>query len=624
MIQAVELSKSYGDLSLFENLSFTIPQRARIALVARNGSGKSSLMDILAGVDTPDSGSVVRRNDITVGYLPQSPDIDASLSIIEALFHGSTPEAEVVAEYERALLSGDSERITNAAHRMDDIGAWDFESRVKTILSRLRLDKLDAKVGTLSGGELKRLSLAMLLIDEPDVMLLDEPTNHLDLDMVEWLEEYLCKCGRTIFMVTHDRYFLDRVATDIYELEDGTIYSYKGSYGDFVANRAERHAIEESKRRSALNIYRREAEWMRRMPQARGHKAVYRKEAFYRIKEQAFAKRHQEQVELIATDSRLGTKIFEAYDLSLRFGDKILLDNFSYTFTRGEKMGIIGRNGTGKSSFLNILTGMIPPDSGHVELGESLRIGYYRQQGISFKEGQRVIDAVTEIAEHISLEDGSVLSASQLLTRFLFPPDKQYGLISKLSGGERRRLYLLTILMGNPNFLILDEPTNDLDILTLGVLEEYLEKFKGCLMVVSHDRFFMDKVVDHLLVFEGEGKIRLFEGSYTDYRNKQLEEEEKRLAEHEKVKNNDKQPKNNVPTPQRRPGKLSYKEQRELEQLEKEMEELTSRKQELETLMSNPTDGIDISEISVEYGAISQQLDEKEFRWLELEEIKNG
>ncbi len=618
MIQAIDLSKSYGEQSLFTGLTFTVPLRSRIALIARNGTGKSTLMDILAGVDTPDSGEVVRRNDITVGYLPQTPAIDPSLSVMEAACRHDATKARIVCRYEEALASGDEASIAETTHMMDDSGSWGVESRIKEVLSRLKLDDTAKSVSVLSGGELKRLALAMLLVQEPDVMLLDEPTNHLDLDMVEWLEEYLCKCGKTIFMVTHDRYFLDRVATDIYEIEAGVLHTYKGSYGDFVEMRAERHAQQESRRRSAMSVYRREAEWMRRMPQARGHKSRHRQEEFYRTRDKAFAVATERQVEMIEVGSRLGTKIFEARDLSLRYGDKVLLDGYSYTFTRGEKMGIIGRNGTGKSTFLKLLTGAIAPDRGSVDLGESLRIGYYRQEGMTFDEGARVIDIVSDIAEHLTLTDGSTLSASQLLTRFLFPPERQYDMVAKLSGGERRRLYLLTILMGGPNFLILDEPTNDLDILTLGILEEYLESFAGCVIVVSHDRFFMDKAVDHLLVFEGDGRLKLFEGSYTDYRNKQLEEEERRQYD-----NRNKKP---APKPQNiekpaRPRKLSYAERRELESLDGEIASLTGRKTEIETKLANPSPEDDMAALSMEYQTVSQSLDEKEMRWLELSEI---
>ncbi len=618
MIQAIDLSKSYGEQSLFTGLTFTVPLRSRIALIARNGTGKSTLMDILAGVDTPDSGEVVRRNDITVGYLPQTPAIDPSLSVMEAACRHDATKARIVCRYEEALASGDEASIAETTHMMDDSGSWGVESRIKEVLSRLKLDDTAKSVSVLSGGELKRLALAMLLVQEPDVMLLDEPTNHLDLDMVEWLEEYLCKCGKTIFMVTHDRYFLDRVATDIYEIEAGVLHTYKGSYGDFVEMRAERHAQQESRRRSAMSICRREAEWMRRMPQARGHKSRHRQEEFYRTRDKAFAVATERQVEMIEVGSRLGTKIFEARDLSLRYGDKVLLDGYSYTFTRGEKMGIIGRNGTGKSTFLKLLTGAIAPDRGSVDLGESLRIGYYRQEGMTFDEGARVIDIVSDIAEHLTLTDGSTLSASQLLTRFLFPPERQYDMVAKLSGGERRRLYLLTILMGGPNFLILDEPTNDLDILTLGILEEYLESFAGCVIVVSHDRFFMDKAVDHLLVFEGDGKLKLFEGSYTDYRNKQLEEEERRQYD-----NRNKKP---APKPQNiekpaRPRKLSYAERRELESLDGKIASLTGRKTEIETKLANPSPEDDMAALSMEYQTVSQSLDEKEMRWLELSEI---
>lgn len=617
MIQAVDLSKSYGDNLLFKGLSFAVPERSRIALIARNGTGKSSLMDILAGVAVPDEGAVVRRNGITVGYLSQNPVINPSFTVMEAVCHSGTREAVLVRDYEQALASGDSALIAEMTHRMDDSNSWAFESRVTGILSRLRLDDTSARVATLSGGQLKRLALAILLTDEPDVMLLDEPTNHLDLAMVEWLEDYLCKCGKTIFMVTHDRYFLDRVATDIYELDCGMFYSYKGSYGDFVADRAERHARMESERRSAMNLYRREAEWMRRMPQARGHKSRYRQEAFYRVKERAFAVRTEDKPVLIGTSSRLGTKIFEARDLSLRYGDKVLLDKYNYVFTRGEKMGIIGRNGTGKSSFLKLLTGVIAPDSGTIDRGESLRIGYYRQEGIEFRPDDRVIDVVTSIADHITLTDGSTIGASQLLTRFLFPPERQYNMVAKLSGGERRRLYLLTILMTNPNFLILDEPTNDLDILTLGVLEEYLESFAGCVIVVSHDRFFMDKAVDHLLVFEGDGKLKLFEGSYTEYRNRQIEMEEAQ-AESEARKKASARP---APVRPDRPRKLTYNEQREMERLEADIADLSERKGTIEALLSNPTEGDDLAALSVEYQGIVSALDEKEMRWLELSDV---
>ncbi|MFI3262113.1 MAG: ABC-F family ATP-binding cassette domain-containing protein [Rikenellaceae bacterium] len=618
MIQVENITKTFGEQLLYENLSLSIQERSRIALIAINGAGKTTLLNIIAKVEEPDSGSIVYRNDIRIGYLSQKPDIDESLTVLEAIYRSDDEISSTVRDYEKAILESNHELTSTLLTKMDSLNAWDFEYRAKEILSRLKIRDLSQRVSTLSGGQLKRVALAIVLINDPDVLILDEPTNHLDLEMSAWLEEYLIKRDKTLLMVTHDRYFLERVCTNIYELDQCSLFQYKGSYNDYLLKRNERIEQFNSEVERAQNLYRRELEWMRRMPQARGHKAKYREDAFYEIKDKAFKKRNDATIEIALGGSRLGTKIFEMKEVSKSFdSSKVILDKFSYTFSRYEKLGIIGNNGTGKSTFLKILTGGMSADSGITDIGESVKFGYFRQDGVDFDENKRVIDVIKDIAEVVTLANGSTITASQLLTHFLFTPDTQYNYVYKLSGGEKRKLYLLTILMESPNFLILDEPTNDLDIVTLNILEEFLAGFGGCLIVVSHDRYFMDKVVDHLLVFEGNGVLRIFEGNYTQYRNAELDKidmerkAEKPQQQVEKVA----KPKNNT-------RKLTYKEKCELEALDKEIPELEAKKAELEAKMSNGTLGSDeIMTISKEYEALTEDLDEKSFRWLELSEI---
>ncbi|MFI3321896.1 MAG: ABC-F family ATP-binding cassette domain-containing protein [Rikenellaceae bacterium] len=621
MIQLHNISKWFGDFLLYENLSLYITEGSRIALLAKNGCGKSTLLNIIAGKDSADGGDITFRRDIKIGYLCQNPFFESDATILEAIYHSNPALITTIENYHKAIENNDADKISHYATQMDSYGGWDIEVRAKAILSKLNIFDLTQKVNTLSGGEQRRVALAQVLVDNPDVLILDEPTNHLDLEMSAWLEEYLLKCGKTLFMVTHDRYFLDRVCTDIYEIDQKELFSYKGGYSDYVEKRAIRIEQFETEKERAQNLYRTELDWMRRMPQARGTKAKYRKDAFYEIKDKAFATRSDSKVRINVGEARLGTKIFEAKDLYKSFGEKCVLRNFTYTFNRGEKLGIIGKNGSGKSTLLKLLTAQISPDSGVVDLGSSVKFGYYKQEGINFDDNTKVIDVVRDIAEVVTLGDGSTVGVSQFLTQFMFEPAVQHSFVAKLSGGERRRLYLLTILMRSPNFLILDEPTNDLDIATLNVLESYLENFGGCLIVVSHDRFFMDKVVDHLLVFEDDGVTKLFEGNYTQYRNAKEEEEELKAAL---------KPQNSASTaprhePKERQKKLSYKEKQEYEALEKDIESLEAEKSEIESkLASGECSNDELIALTTRHGAVSEELDEKEMRWLELEEIKSG
>lgn len=616
MIQLENISKSFGDQLLYENISLTISGGSRIALVAKNGAGKTTLLNIIASQDEPDSGEVVIKKDIKVGYLPQDPLIDGLLTVLDAIYHTDSDLITTVREYEAAVVNDDHVKINLLVPKMDTLSAWDFEYRAKEILSRLKITDLSQLVSTLSGGQLKRVALARVLIDNPDVLILDEPTNHLDLEMAEWLENYLISSDKTLFMVTHDRYFLDRICTDIYELDHSALYQYKGGYTDYVRKRAERIEQFNQDIEKAQNLFKRELEWMRRMPQARSHKAKYREDAFYDIKDKAFEKRNDKNVEIALGGSRLGTKIFEIVDVNKNFDSKVILKDFSYTFTRYEKLGIVGKNGAGKSTFLNILTGTMTPDNGLVDIGESVKFGYYRQSGMNFDENLKVIDTVKNIAEIVTLSNGSTITVSQLLNHFLFPPETQYNYVYKLSGGEKRRLYLLTILMQNPNFLILDEPTNDLDIMTLNVLEDFLENFGGCLIVVSHDRYFMDKVVDHLMVFEGEGKIRNFEGNYTQYRNA---EEEKEEAEASKQKLTS--PKKEIITKEHI-RKLTFKEKREMEEIDTELPKLEKEKADIENkLSSGSLTPEELISTSKTHGDLTEKIDELSMRWLELSEI---
>ncbi len=619
MIQLQNITKSFGDLLLYKDLSLSISEGQRIGLIARNGAGKSTLLNIIAGREGVDSGNVVFRNGISVGYLQQEPFFDDHQTVLEAIYHTDSELMRTVASYERAVASGQASSITEWSLQMDAVDGWSVEHRIQTILSQLHIFDLEQRIGTLSGGQRKRLALAQVLIDAHDVVLMDEPTNHLDLSMSEWLEDYLLNNGKTLFMVTHDRYFLDRICTDIYELDDMSLYCYQGNYEKYLLRREERITRFNNEVDKARNLFRRELEWMRRMPQARGTKAKYRKDAFEETKEKAFQRRHESVLSIQQEKQRLGTKIFEMKDVSKKFGEKKILERFSYTFSRYEKLGIVGDNGVGKTTFLELLTGSLVPDSGFIDVGASVRFGYYRQQGMSFDGQMKVIDAVRSVAEVVTLEGGRVVTASQMLTRFLFPPSTQQSYIYKLSGGERRRLYLLTILMQHPNFLILDEPTNDLDIVTLNVLENYLEEFSGCLIVVSHDRYFMDKVVDHLMVLEGDGQVRFFAGNYTEYRNEMELLKEKKREERSLISSSSS-------TSSSRPvreksSKLTYKERQEYEQLGKDIEELENRKKSLEEQLSRGTLSVEeLTSLSTCYGACNDELEEKSLRWFELSE----
>lgn len=616
-LQVDGLTKSFGDLVLFENISFGIAEGERVGLIAKNGSGKTTLLNILTGKEGYDEGRIVFRNGIRVGYLEQSPSYPEELTVMQACFYQGNATTDLIQEYEQCMQTEGNPGMMEILDRMDHAKAWDYEQKAKQILSELHIRDFNQKIGHLSGGQLKRVALANVLILEPDLIILDEPTNHLDLDMTEWLEEYLHRSTLSLLMVTHDRYFLDRVCSSIIEIDNLQIYKYSGNYSYYLEKRQERMDAANAEVARANNLYRTELDWMRRMPQARGHKARYREEAFYELEKVAKRRFSDEEVKLNMKATYIGSKIFEADHLFKSFGKKKILDDFSYIFSRYEKMGIIGNNGTGKSTFIKILLGLVQPDSGTVDVGETVRFGYYSQEGLQFDEQMKVIDVVRDIAEVIDLGNGSRLTASQFLQYFLFSPEKQFSYVYKLSGGEKRRLYLCTVLMRNPNFLVLDEPTNDLDIVTLQTLEEYLTGFKGCLMVVSHDRYFMDKVVDHLLVFNGEGDIRDFPGSYTDYRDwKEVK------AQHDKAQVKPMEKKDaRVRTNDKR--KLSYKERQEYEALEKEIPQLEAEKKALEEAMCSGTLSADeITEKSKRFSELGDLIDEKSMRWLELSELE--
>lgn len=616
-LQVENLTKSFGDLVLFNGISFGIAEGQRIGLIAKNGSGKTTLLNILAGKEGYDEGKITFRRDLRVGYLEQSPKYPEELTVLEACFYHGNSTVELIKEYERCMETPGNPGMDELLVRMEHEKAWDYERRAKQILSQLKIRDFSQKIGHLSGGQLKRVALANILITEPDLLILDEPTNHLDLDMTEWLEEYLNRGSLSLLMVTHDRYFLDRVSSEIIEIDNRQLYSYKGNYSYYLEKRQERIEATNAEIARANNLYRTELEWMRRMPQARGHKARYREEAFYELEKVAKQRTYDANVKLDVKASYIGSKIFESDHLCKHFGDLKILDDFSYIFARYEKMGIVGNNGTGKSTFIKILMGLEKPDSGTLDIGETVRFGYYSQEGLQFNEQMKVIDVITDIAEVIELGNGKRLTASQFLQHFLFTPETQHSYVYKLSGGERRRLYLCTVLMRNPNFLVLDEPTNDLDIVTLQVLEEYLQNFKGCVIVVSHDRYFMDKVVDHLLVFKGQGDIRDFPGNYSDYRDWKLAK-----AEHEKEAAKPKEEKTQrVRLNDKR--RMTFKERKEFEQLEKEIAALEEEKKQIEEALCSGTLSVDeLTEKSKRLPLLNDELDEKTMRWLELSEIE--
>ena len=616
-LQVENLTKSFGDLVLFNGISFGIAEGQRIGLIAKNGSGKTTLLNILAGKEGYDEGKITFRRDLRVGYLEQSPKYPEELTVLEACFYHGNSTVELIKEYERCMETPGNPGMDELLVRMEHEKAWDYERRAKQILSQLKIRDFSQKIGHLSGGQLKRVALANILITEPDLLILDEPTNHLDLDMTEWLEEYLNRGSLSLLMVTHDRYFLDCVCSEIIEIDNRQLYSYKGNYSYYLEKRQERIEATNAEIARANNLYRTELEWMRRMPQARGHKARYREEAFYELEKVAKQRTYDANVKLDVKASYIGSKIFESDHLCKHFGDLKILDDFSYLFARYEKMGIVGNNGTGKSTFIKILMGLEKPDSGTLDIGETVRFGYYSQEGLQFNEQMKVIDVITDIAEVIELGNGKRLTASQFLQHFLFTPETQHSYVYKLSGGERRRLYLCTVLMRNPNFLVLDEPTNDLDIVTLQVLEEYLQNFKGCVIVVSHDRYFMDKVVDHLLVFKGQGDIRDFPGNYSDYRDWKLAK-----AEHEKEAAKPKEEKTQrVRLNDKR--RMTFKERKEFEQLEKEIAALEEEKKQIEEALCSGTLSVDeLTEKSKRLPLLNDELDEKTMRWLELSEIE--
>ena len=627
-LQVEGLTKSVGDRVLFNRISFGIAEGQRVGLIAKNGTGKSTLLNILSGKDGYDEGSIVYRRDLEVGYLEQTPYYPPEQTVIEACFSHGNAVTRLIKEYETCMAVPGHPGLDEILDRMERAKAWDYENRAKQILSQLKIYSFDQKVSTLSGGQLKRVALANVLILNPDLLILDEPTNHLDLEMIEWLEEYLKRSRLSLLMVTHDRYFLDRVCSVIWELDDHTMYTYRGNYSYYLQKRQERIDAATAETARASNLYRTELEWMRRMPCARGHKARYRKEAFYELEKVAKRKVEEQNLSLEVKSAYIGSKIFEAEYVSKSYGpDRVILKDFFYTFSRYEKMGIVGNNGTGKSTFVKMLLGLEKPDSGRFVVGETVRFGYYSQEGLAFDEQLKVIDVVRNIAEYIDLGGGRRLSAMQFLQHFMFSPQEQQNYVYKLSGGERRRLYLCTVLMRNPNFLVLDEPTNDLDIVTLQILEEYLRHFKGCVIVVSHDRYFMDKVVDHLLVFQGQGDVRDFPGNYTQYREWQ-EEKERFEREQQKVvpdsrKNAEPDSSRNSRPSQERKRKLTFKERREMEALEQEIAELEAEKKAIEEALCSGTLSVEeLTEKSKRLPVVNDDIDVKSMRWLELSEIE--
>ena len=619
ILQIENLTKSFGDRILFNDISFGVFEGDKIGVIAKNGTGKTTLLRTIAGIEPYDSGNIVFRNDLRIGFLEQVPQFNENLSVIDVCLNGDDELSKAVREYELAVTSGNGDSMSEAILRMDSLSAWDYEDRFKQILSQLKISDVYQKIGQLSGGQIKRIALAKILINNPEFLMLDEPTNHLDIEMIEWLEDYLSRSKISLLMVTHDRYFLDNVCSKILEIDQTEAFEYNGNYNYYLEKRQERIDSQNAEVARAKNLLRKELDWMRRQPQARGSKAKYRIDAYYELEKKASTHRIDKDVTLNIKSGYIGSKIFDALNVSKRFGNKVILDDFNYTFSRYEKLGIVGGNGVGKSTFIKLLLGEVEPDSGCFDIGETVKFGYYSQQGILFNETKKVIDAVQEIAEHITFDEKTSYSASQFLQLFLFSPADQQKLISKLSGGEKRRLYLATVLMRKPNFLILDEPTNDLDIRTLEVLEDYLDRFKGCVIIVSHDRFFMDRIVDHIFVFEGDGKIKDFPGGYSDYRYWK-KEKEKNEQNTSKEKQEYKDARRTSKDGQHRVVKMTYAERKEFEALTEELDELNVEKADLEKYFNSGENLSEIAEKSQRYTELKGIIDEKELRWLELSE----
>ena len=618
LLQVENLTKSFGVNSLFDDINFTINEGDKVGLIAKNGTGKSTLLSIIAGDDTPDDGKLIFKNDVTIGYLKQLPQFEPHLSVMDTCLIGDDDQSKAIRQYENALIEGNNEEMTKAIQAMDLASAWDYEERFKQILSQLKIDDFKQRISELSGGQIKRVALAKILISNPQFLILDETTNHLDIDMIEWLEAYLTRSRMTILMVTHDRYFLDKICSKILELDQKSIYGYDGNYNYYLEKRAERIDAQNAAVEKARNLLRTEIEWMRRQPQARAHKAQYRIDAFYDLKERAQSRNDKGDVELNVKAGYIGKKIFVAHHVSKSFDGKVILNDFNYIFSRYEKLGIVGDNGVGKSTFIKLLLDRIQPDSGYFEIGETVKFGYYSQEGIHFDEGKKVIDAIRDVAEHIYFDEKHHYSASQFLQLFLFSPTDQQKLIEKLSGGEKRRLYLAMVLMSKPNFLILDEPTNDLDIQTLEILEDYLSKFSGCLIVISHDRFFMDRCVDHTFVFLGDGVIKDFPGNYSEYRAwKEAHEKEEATVQKQKAESKPAKPRNNNRDNSQ---KLTFKEKREFEDLTESIERLTKEKEELFNLFNSGEQIDDVATKASRFEEVKDLLDEMELRWLELSE----
>lgn len=618
LLQVENLTKSFGVNSLFDDINFTINEGDKVGLIAKNGTGKSTLLSIIASDDTPDDGKLIFKNDVTIGYLKQLPQFEPHLSVIDTCLIGDDDQSKAIRQYENALIEGNNEEMTKAIQAMDLASAWDYEERFKQILSQLKIDDFKQRISELSGGQIKRVALAKILISNPQFLILDEPTNHLDIDMIEWLEAYLSRSRMTILMVTHDRYFLDKICSKILELDQKSIYGYDGNYNYYLEKRAERIDAQNAAVEKARNLLRTEIEWMRRQPQARAHKAQYRIDAFYDLKERAQSRNDKGDVELNVKAGYIGKKIFVAHHVSKSFDGKVILNDFNYIFSRYEKLGIVGDNGVGKSTFIKLLLDRIQPDSGYFEIGETVKFGYYSQEGIHFDEGKKVIDAIRDVAEHIYFDEKHHYSASQFLQLFLFSPTDQQKLIEKLSGGEKRRLYLAMVLMSKPNFLILDEPTNDLDIQTLEILEDYLSKFSGCLIVISHDRFFMDRCVDHTFVFMGDGVIKDFPGNYSEYRAwKEAHEKEEATVQKQKAVSKPTKPRNNNRDNSQ---KLTFKEKREFEELTESIERLTKEKEELFNLFNSGEQIDDVATKASRFEEVKDLLDEMELRWLEFSE----